>query len=452
MPKISSEYVCQSCGYTSPKWLGRCPACSQWDSLIEETVRSKSKYSKAKVSSQKALKLSEITNSSSILFSTGISELNRVLGGGFTPNSTVLISGDPGVGKSTLLLQTLSDLAANGQKALYITGEESLNQIKMRAGRITASPQDLYILSETNLESMENVLIEMKPSIVCLDSIQTASTSDIQSVAGSVNQIRECAARLIKIAKENDICIFFVGHVTKEGHIAGPMTLEHMVDTVIYFEGDTKSQYRILRAVKNRFGTTNEIGIFEMGSEGLKEVKNPSGIFLSNTCEKTPGSVAMANIEGTRPFLLEVQALCSNSNYSVPTRISTGIDRNRILLLIAILEKKLGLNLYNKDVYVNITGGVRINERAGDLPVASAIISSHKNSTMPKKSFIFGEIGLTGEIRGSKYAQKRILEGAKLGFERCILPQENLKNLKKKDYNLELVGIRFLDEIFSKVF
>ena len=453
MTKNTTEFICQSCGYKSPKWLGKCPSCSQWDSLTEESVISKKQGAhKSSKTATKPIELMKIEFEGARLFSSKIPEFDRVLGGGFTSNSTILVSGDPGIGKSTLLLQVMGRLATGKQNCLYITGEESPRQIKMRSERLGAQGESLLVFSETNCEAIVDAINEVKPDVITVDSIQTLYTQDLDSAPGSISQIRECASRLIQLAKEKNICIFFVGHVTKDHQIAGPMTLEHMVDTVIYFEGDLKSQYRILRATKNRFGTTNEIGIFEMVENGLKEVTDPSLIFLSETCEKSPGSIAMANMEGTRPILIEVQALCSASNYSVPTRISTGIDRNRILLLVAILEKRLGLNLTQQDIYINITGGFRVDERAGDLPCACAIVSSLLNKTMPRKTFLFGEIGLTGEIRGSRFPEKRLVEGTKLGFERCIMPIENLKNINNKTTGIEVIGIKSVDEIIDKIF
>ena len=323
---------------------------------------------------------------------------------------------------------------------------------KLRADRIGTKTPKLLVLPETNVERILEAMEETKPDVAVIDSIQTIYSDDIASPAGSVTQIREGASRLIQAAKEKDICIFFIGHVTKDGQIAGPMTLEHMVDTVIYFEGDPKSQYRILRAIKNRFGATNEIGIFEMLDDGLKEVSNPSQIFLNHASEKSSGSVVTANLEGSRPLLIEVQALCSPSTYSIPTRITTGIDRNRVMLLIAILEKRLGIVLSNQDIYVNVTGGFRINERAGDLAAASAVLSSYRDKVVQKGSFFFGEIGLTGEIRGSRHPLKRILEGEKLGMKRCVLPLDNLKSLAHKDSGIELIGIRSIEELADKIF
>lgn len=452
MARATTEYRCENCGYKSPKWLGRCPSCSSWDTMLEERIEKRSPGKRRSKEALKPVKLRDIDKRDSQLIPSGISELDRVLGGGFTSNSTILISGDPGIGKSTLLLQALQTISGRGDICLYVTGEESPRQIKIRADRLKKNPEDLFILAETDIENICKAIEEISPSIITIDSIQTVQHPDIPSPPGSVNQIRECTAKLVEVAKEKDTCVFFVGHVTKDGSIAGPMTLEHMVDTVVYFEGEARSQYRILRSVKNRFGTTNEIGVFEMTQKGLEQVKNPSGIFLSQTCERSPGSIAMANMEGTRPFLIEVQALCSQSNYSVPTRIATGIDRNRTLLLIAIAEKKLGLKMSNQDVFINITGGVRINERAGDLPIMCAMISSLMNKTMPKKSFIFGEIGLTGEIRPSKMPALRIAEGEKLGFERCILPADNLSSVKLPHSKLELIGVQSVDEIMTKVF
>ena len=449
--KTTTYFICAGCGFKSPKWLGKCPSCDKWDTF-SETVEERKHPKKNKSVQGVPTPLGKIDKSLNRTIPSGIGELDRVLGGGFTSNSTVLISGDPGIGKSTLVLKLMSLLSAKGLTCLYVTGEESPEQIKTRAERISAYNEDLMILSDTDMGSVTNAIDEIKPDIVAIDSIQTLNNNDLNSSAGSITQVRDNSAVLIDMAKQNNMCMFFVGHITKEGQIAGPMTLEHMVDTVVYFEGDPKSQYRILRAIKNRFGTTNEIGIFEMTEKGLKEVPNPSQIFLGETCEKTPGSIAMANMEGTRPFLVEVQALCSSSTYSVPTRITTGIDRNRVLLLIAIIEKRLGFNLAGKDIYVNITGGFKIFERASDLPIVCAVASSYLNKIMPKKSFIFGEIGLTGEVRGSKFAINRIIEGQKLGFERCIMPKENLKNFSGRDIKIELTGVEYVDEIPDKVF
>jgi len=452
MVKHSTEYLCQACGYKTPKWMGKCPSCNGWDTFTKEekVERKGSSGSKREISS--ILPLSELPEISSHLISTKIPEFDRVLGGGFTKNSTILLSGDPGIGKSTLLLQVISLLSNEKRICLYATGEESPEQIKIRSERLKLDCGRLLVASETIVERIIAIMEEVKPEVLVIDSIQTIYTEELDSAFGGINQIRESAARLIEKAKENNVCIFFVGHVTKDGQIAGPMTLEHMVDTVIYFEGDSKSQYRILRAIKNRFGPTDEVGIFEMSERGLIEVSNPSRIFLSDTVEKTPGSIALACIEGTRPFLVEVQALCAKTNYGVPSRICTGVDRTRIMLLVAILEKKLGLNLSDQDIYVNITGGLKINERASDLPIACAIVSSFLNKTMSRKSFLFGELGLTGEIRGSRHPLKRITEGAKLGFERCFIPLENLKNLNNRDTKLEIIGVKSVDEILDKIF
>jgi DNA repair protein RadA/Sms len=452
MAKQTVEHVCQNCGYKTPKWLGKCPSCSQWDTMIQE-VATQRKSQTSRFGSQLARPLKEINISQYRLISTGISEFDRVLGGGFTSNSTILISGDPGIGKSTLLLQALNRLSAKSFKCLYVTGEESPNQIKMRAERIGNLSDSLYVLAETNLDRISSAFDEIMPSIAVIDSVQTIYSEETGSMPGTLSQIRETAFRLIELAKARNVTIFFIGHVTKEGLIAGPMSLEHMVDTVIYFEGDTKSQYRILRAIKNRFGATNEIGIFEMSDSGLKEIENPSQIFLpESTQAPCGGSVVLASMEGTRPFLVEVQALCTPSSYSVPTRISTGIDRTRVMLLVAILEKKLGVVLANQDIYVNVTGGFRINERAGDLAVAGAILSSFYNKKMPPKAFTFGELGLTGESRASLSPNNRISEGEKIGLTSCFLPTDNLKHLKGRDSKIELIGVKSIEDFADKLF
>ncbi len=430
--KVKTVFFCSECGYESPKWLGKCPACSSWNTMVEETVKPESNKSLAAAGLGKKnaapRPLKDITLGGEHRWKTHIAELDRVLGGGIVRGSMVLVGGDPGIGKSTLLLQMCETVAAEGG-ILYISAEESAKQIKMRADRLGVTNPKILLLAETELGGICQAISDTAPSVVIIDSVQTVSSDGITSAAGSVSQVREVTQTLMRIAKENAISVFIVGHVTKEGAIAGPKVLEHMVDCVLYFEGERHQMHRILRAVKNRFGSTNEIGVFEMSDSGLAEVTNPSLMLLSGRPENASGSCVICALEGTRPMLVEVQALVSRSNFPAPRRMATGVDYNRVSLLIAVLEKRVGLNLATQDAYVNVTGGIRIDEPAADLGIALAIASSFKNAVIPNNVLAIGEIGLTGEVRAVGSIEKRIAEGAKLGFDTIIIPSANEKKL-----------------------
>ena len=434
MTKPVVKYACQNCGYTSLRWIGKCPDCSSWNSFVEEIIpipdkrKISSKSQKSDFKFDNLAKLSEIDVKTDSRLKTGISELDRVLGGGIVPGSVTLVGGDPGIGKSTLMMQ-LSDKIKD-KKILYVSGEESQKQIKLRCTRLGFEHDDFYVLSETNLEIIVAVIDKLDPAIVIVDSIQTVYRSELESPPGSISQLRECTSAIIQIAKSRSISFFLVGHITKEGVIAGPKVLEHMVDTVLQFEGERTHAYRVLRAAKNRFGSTNEIGIFEMTGTGLEQVENPSQLFLSQRNAGKSGSSVSASIEGTRPILIEVQALVSYSGYSVPQRTATGFDYKRMAILLAVLEKKLGLHLSKYDVFLNIAGGIRIDEPSVDLAAAMSIYSSFKDSPLESNTLILGEIGLGGEIRTISFAERRIQEASKLGFKKIVLPKSNLKNLK----------------------
>lgn len=441
--KTKTLYFCQECGYESPKWMGQCPACRAWNSFVEESVTQRRGGSPARQSAagpkSRPAVLSEIelTQESRIL--TGIGELDRVLGGGIVMGSLTLVGGDPGIGKSTLLLQMCQKLSWQGQKILYISGEESLRQIKMRAERIGRFPDALKLYCETSLTQIEGTIQEEKPGIVIIDSIQTMYHEDVSAAPGSVSQVRESTGVLLRLAKGLGISIFIVGHVTKEGTVAGPRVLEHMVDTVLYFEGDRHASYRILRGVKNRFGSTNEIGVFEMRQEGLAEVKNPSEFMLNGRPQGASGSVVSCSMEGTRPILTEIQALVCHSNFGIPRRQATGTDFNRVNLLMAVLEKRLGLQIGACDAYINLAGGIKITEPALDLGIVMAIISSFQNCPVPDGVVAFGEVGLSGEVRAVSMAQARVKEAEKLGFSVCILPKVCLQGLTEKR-SIRLIG------------
>jgi DNA repair protein RadA/Sms len=440
--KSSTKYVCQECGYSSPKWLGKCPSCNEWNTMVEEMETPKTKYdsvSHTSNSGQTPKKLKNINITEETRFKTYSKELDRVLGGGIVPGSLILVGGDPGIGKSTLLLQICNGLG-NNCDILYVSGEESESQIKLRADRLGITTDNLYLMSETNLDNIIFQSKEIKPQVMIIDSIQTIFKSDISSAPGSVGQVREATHFLMRLAKENNISIFIVGHVTKDGNIAGPKVLEHMVDCVLYFEGERHQSYRILRTVKNRFGSTNEIGVFEMTDEGLTEVENPSQMLLSGRPKGASGSTVVCTLEGTRPVLAEVQALTSPTGFGNARRMSTGFDFNRAILLTAILEKKLNYNMQSLDVYINVIGGLKINEPATDLAVITAIASSCKNFVIDSKTLILGEVGLTGEVRSVSYADRRINEAKKMGFEKCIVPVSNMKSLDKIS-DIELISV-----------
>lgn len=449
MAKNKTVFFCQNCGYESAKWMGQCPACRQWNTFVEEPVtKTASGRQTSRTASKQPSKLSGIQSEKEERIKTGIDELDRVLGGGIVPGSMILVGGDPGIGKSTLLLQVCQKLSAQHRKILYISGEESLGQIKLRADRIGRFEDDVLLLCETDLEAVENVILKERPEMVVIDSIQTMYKNDIGSAPGSVSQVRESTNVLMNIAKTNGITIFIVGHVTKEGVVAGPRVLEHMVDTVLYFEGERHAAYRLLRSVKNRFGSTNEMGVFEMAGEGLKEVKDPSKYMLSGRPENASGSVVTCVMEGTRPMMVEVQALVCRTNFNMPRRTAAGMDYNRVNLLMAVVEKRLGISLGSCDAYVNIAGGVRINDPSIDLAVVCAILSSYKNIPVSDRLMAFGEVGLVGEVRAVRQAQLCIREGEKLGFDRCILPKANMDPQMSASKML-LQGVGNLQDIYK---
>ena len=436
-----SVFFCQNCGHEENKWLGQCPMCKEWNTFVEEAV-SVSKSSTVKLSKEaEIVALKDIKTNDEERILTRIGELDRVLGGGIVPGSLVLVGGDPGIGKSTLLLQVCQRLCEDKKQVLYISGEESLRQIKLRANRMGEFREELYLLCETNLEVIRSVIEKRKPDIVVIDSIQTMYSEDVASAPGSVSQVRESTNVFMQLAKGLGISIFIVGHVTKEGTVAGPRVLEHMVDTVLYFEGDRHASYRILRGVKNRFGSTNEIGVFEMRQNGLVEVENPSEFMLNGKPEHASGSVVACSMEGTRPILIEIQALVCGSSFGVPRRTAAGTDYNRVNLLMAVLEKRLGLHLSNYDAYVNIAGGVKMNEPAIDLGIVMAIVSSYKNKTVDEKTIVFGEVGLSGEVRAVSMPEQRVAEAKKLGFETCIMPEVS-KAMVKGIQGIEIIGVK----------
>ena len=445
MGKSKTIFFCKECGYESAKWLGQCPGCRQWDTFTEELAAPKARKgggvgSRNADSEPQPLSKVAVTEDTRIL--TGITELDRVLGGGIVVGGLVLVGGDPGIGKSTLLLQMCQQLVADKREVLYISGEESLKQIKMRAERLGNFENELYLLSETNLDVIEGAVMKYKPQIVIIDSIQTMFKEDISSAPGSVSQVREVTSTLLRIAKQQAITIFIVGHVTKEGVVAGPRVLEHMVDTVLYFEGESSASYRILRAVKNRFGSTNEIGVFEMRGNGLSEVANPSAYMLKGRPENAAGSVVSCSMEGTRPILVEVQALICRTNFNLPRRTAAGADYNRLNLLMAVIEKRLGISMSDCDAYINVAGGIRINEPALDLALVAAIISSYRNQPFDSSVILFGEVGLTGEVRAVSMIEQRVAEAVKMGCEICILPEVNISSIDKKLADkIKLIGV-----------
>ena len=435
-----SVFFCQNCGHEENKWLGQCPMCKQWNTFVEESVFvvKNNTVKQAREAEVVALKNVETTHEDRIL--TKIKELDRVLGGGIVPGSLVLVGGDPGIGKSTLLLQVCQKLCEEKKRVLYISGEESLKQIKLRANRMGEFTEELLLLCETNLEIIKNVIEKRKPEMVVIDSIQTMYSDEVASAPGSVSQVRESTNIVMQLAKGLGIPIFIVGHVTKEGTVAGPRVLEHMVDTVLYFEGDRHASYRILRGVKNRFGSTNEIGVFEMRQNGLVEVENPSEFMLSGRPENASGSVVACSMEGTRPILLEIQALVCNSNFGMPRRTAAGTDYNRVNLLMAVLEKRAGIHLSASDAYVNIAGGIKMNEPAIDLGIVMALVSSYKNRPVDEKTIVFGEVGLSGEVRAVNMPEQRVAEAKKLGFETCIMPKVSMSTVKEVN-GIRIVGV-----------
>jgi DNA repair protein RadA/Sms len=450
MAKVRVDYACTSCGFSSPKWLGRCPDCGKWGSLVEEATAAEPKYRVAvdAFPASKPVRLTEVSGAAGIRSASGIAEFDRVMGGGVVPSSATLIGGDPGIGKSTILLQVAKGLAREGKPVLYVSGEESEAQVKLRAARLGVDEKEIYLLSETSVEKAMAVASELSPSTLLIDSIQTMFTSDLPGAPGSVGQVRECAGRLVFFGKKAGISVFLVGHVTKEGTIAGPRVLEHLVDTVLYFEGEKGHPYRILKAVKNRFGSTNEIGVFEMRASGLEEVADPSGLFMSERNGDTSGALVFPAIEGTRPLLVEVQALASQSFLAMPRRTTLGADTNRAILLCAILEKKAGYSLYNQDIFVNVAGGFELDETAADLALLCAVASSFKDQVIAAGTVVFGEVGLGGEVRAVPMAEPRLNEAARMGFTRAILPASNAERLSAK-YPMTLVPVRHIKEALA---
>lgn len=449
MAKRKNKFVCQDCGYESAKWMGKCPGCGNWNTMVEEIQapasggRHVSSAAGRKVS--KPEKITALESQKEPRITTEMKEFNRVLGGGVVPGSLVLIGGDPGIGKSTLLLQISSQIAKKKMPVLYVSGEESTRQTKLRAERLGVDEDELYVLSETNLQDISNQIEQLQPQLVIIDSIQTIYREEVASAPGSVSQVRECTGELMRIAKTNHISIFIVGHVTKEGSIAGPRLLEHMVDAVLYFEGERHHTYRILRGVKNRFGSTNEMGIFEMREEGLREVLNASEIFLEERTAGAAGSTVVASMEGTRPVLVEIQALISPSSFGNPRRMATGIDYNRVPLLMAVLEKRVGFMLQNQDAYIKVAGGVKLDEPAIDLAIAISIASSFRDQPTEPKDIFIGEVGLTGEIRRVSRIEQRVQEAAKLGFKRAICPKNNLDGWNTPK-DIQVIGVSTVQE------
>ncbi|MFR7874284.1 MAG: DNA repair protein RadA [Christensenellales bacterium] len=452
MNKAKTVFVCSECGYESPKWLGKCPGCNSWNSFYEEkVVESKngikgSKETKVKSSPQI---LNDVIGKHESRVNTGIAELNRVLGGGLVNGSLVLLGGEPGIGKSTLILELCDKITGNG-KVLYVSGEESAEQIKIRADRLNIKNNNIFFLGETDIDVIEQVILEMKPKLVIIDSIQTMYSDEITSAAGSVSQVREITARIMRVCKGHQISTIIIGHVTKDGNIAGPRVLEHMVDTVLYLEGERYFSYRILRSVKNRFGSTNEIGMFEMQNEGMVEISNPSTILISDRVDNPPGSVIVASMEGTRPLLIELQALTTPSVYGLPRRAANGVDYNRLTMLIAVLEKKARVPLGAQDIYLNVVSGIRLVEPAVDLGTILVIASSFSNKSIPKDAIVIGEVGLTGEVRSVNFVEKRIKEAEKMGFKKCIIPESN-KKLLKDSYKIDIIGVRNINDAMKAV-
>ena len=451
MAKLRTKYICTECGYESSGWLGKCPSCLKWNTLIEEVYDAEPVQPGKAVNIELplAISLSDVDASDGLRIKTGSAELDRVLGGGIVPASMILVGGDPGIGKSTLILQVCSKIAS-GRRVIYFSGEESIKQIKLRADRVGADCTDLYMISETSFERIEAVLERDKPEFAVIDSIQTMYSEKLSSAPGSVSQVREVTGNLLRVSKKQGITIFIVGHVTKEGAIAGPRVLEHMVDTVLYFEGESHQDFRILRAVKNRFGSTNEIGIFEMSTNGLIDVSNASSIMLEGRTGNQPGSVVVGLLEGTRPMLVEVQALVCPTSFGMPRRMANGMDYNRMAMLMAVLEKKVGMQLHSNDAYLNAAGGMKIDEPAADLGIIAAIASSFKNKPIDPGTVFFGEVGLTGEVRAVSQMEKRLSECVRLGFKRCVTPVINKKMLK--NHEIEILTVGTVDEVLSSVF
>ncbi len=453
MAKIKTQFVCQACGYSAPKWLGKCPGCQEWNTFVEERIVEEKQTERDPLGFETTtvpIPLTEVVPEEKGKLLTGIGEFDRVLGGGIVLGSVILIGGDPGIGKSTLLLQAMKGLASKGNKILYISGEESLQQTWMRAERLGMVSGNLYVASETSLEKILQDIQKLRPTAVVVDSIQTIYSGDLPAMPGTITQIREVSSRLIYLAKHLSIPLFLVGHVTKEGYMAGPKVLEHMVDTVLYVEGEGQHAFRILRATKNRFGSTNEIGIFEMKDSGLVEVNNPSEFFLSGR-QATSGSAIIASLEGSRPILLELQALVVPTPFGVPRRTSQGVDVNRVSLLVAVMEKRLGLHLLHQDIFLNIAGGIRVEETGADLGVIASIFSSFQNQPLRPDLVLFGEVGLGGEVRAVSRSEIRVKEAARLGFHQCLLPKANEEKMKAIE-GIELIGVKTVQEVVEKVF
>lgn len=448
--KSKTKFVCSECGYETSKWMGKCPSCLQWNTFVEE-VETKVQGNTSDRILPKAIPITEVSGESEQRIKTGMQELDRVLGGGIVEGSLVLVGGDPGIGKSTLLLQMCGALSSS-LKILYASGEESVKQIKIRADRLSVNNENILMVTETNFENINNLIEDIKPQVVILDSIQTVYSEQLTSAPGSVSQVREVTGQLMRIAKGMGITVFIVGHVTKEGAIAGPRVLEHMVDTVLYFEGERHQNYRILRAVKNRFGSTNELGLFEMTQQGLKEVNNPSGLLLDGRAKDQSGSAIVASLEGTRPMLLEIQALVTPTIFGIARRMATGIDYNRMTMLMAVLEKKVGMQLYNHDAYVNVVGGIRIDEPACDLGIIASIAGSFKNQPIDPDIVVMGEVGLTGEVRPVSQAEKRIIESKRLGFKKCLVPAGNKSSQVTGIEGIEIMFAETVEEALGYLF
>ena len=449
--KKETLFVCQNCGHSTGKWLGKCPECGEWNSLIEEKTRKTAARNGLKLRDVSAVPFTEIESQDDVRVSSGVNEFDRVLGGGIVPGTLVLIGGDPGIGKSTLLLQVADKLSGAGVVVLYVSGEESERQIKLRGERLGVEAKNVYLLPETNLENIINEIERLKPGAIIVDSIQTVFSGVIESAPGSVSQVREVAHQFLLLAKSRGIPIFLIGHITKEGSIAGPKVLEHIVDTVLYFEGERHHNHRIVRAAKNRFGAANEVGVFEMTGTGLMPVANPSQMFLQERPQNVAGSIVTACMEGTRPLLVEIQALVSGTQYGTGRRMTQGLDQNRVALLIAMLEKRAGLHLTGDDVFVNIAGGLEVDEPAADLGVVTAIASSFKNSVLDPHTAVFGEIGLTGEVRGAMQASVRAREAQALGFKKIVMPASNVPGLERL-LGVRVVGVRSVDEALDELF
>lgn len=451
MAKAKSVFVCNECGYESPKWLGKCPACGAWNTFFEQKIVESKSTATGKSIKEKASPqvLDNVVGRTDTRMDTGIGELNRVLGGGLVNGSLVLLGGEPGIGKSTLILELCDKITGTG-KVLYVSGEESAEQVKIRADRLGIKNSNIMFLGETDIDVIEETILAMEPKLVIIDSIQTMYSEEITSAAGTVSQVREITARIMRVCKGHRITTIIIGHVTKDGNIAGPRVLEHMVDTVLYLEGERYFSYRILRSVKNRFGSTNEIGMFEMRNEGMVEIKNPSQILISDREDNPPGSILVASVEGTRPLLIELQALTTPTVFGLPRRAANGIDYNRLTMLIAVLEKKTGLPLGSQDVYLNVVSGIKLVEPAVDLGTCLVVASSFKNYALPKDMVAIGEVGLTGEIRAVNMIEKRIKEVEKMGFKTCIIPESN-KKLLKDNFKLDIIGVKDVKEALRKI-